>query len=68
VCIIHATNGKASLAHCPSLQLSIPHPLIRELIKHKASCMENSKIHKYNLLKDYSMPMPSAFQNNIGKN
>jgi hypothetical protein len=38
VCIIHATNGKASLAHCPSLQLPIPHPLLRKLIKRKASC------------------------------
>jgi hypothetical protein len=38
VCIIHATNGKASLTHCPSLQLPIPHLLLRELIKRKASC------------------------------
>jgi hypothetical protein len=30
-------------------------------------CMENSKIKKYNLLKDLSMPVPSTFQNNIGK-
>ncbi len=38
VCIIHATNGKAFLAHCPSLQLPIPHPLLRELIERKALC------------------------------
>jgi len=38
VCIIHATNGKALFAQCPSLQLPIPHPLLRELIERKASC------------------------------
>ncbi len=37
-CIIHATNGKAFLVHCPSLQLPIPHPLLRELIERKALC------------------------------
>jgi len=42
VCIIHATNGKASLAHCPSLQLPIPHPLPRELIKRKAYATSDS--------------------------
>ncbi len=54
VCIIHATNGKASLAHCPLLQLLIPHPLLKELIKCKALgsfqflvCFEPFREHRF---------------------